>query len=527
MRILLFALSVGVIFVMGITELVFVLTDRGVLLTWLFIGVAVSAILLAIFSGYVTRPWVISVQLIFDMCWIGGIIYISGGVLGPAAPLLFAVVIIGTLLLPGVLPFLLASVGSIILGGNALLYVAEYVPFDDAEVSFAHGVGSNELLMTTITVQVLALFLVEILGQTLARRTSEQQLVVGDLLDQIGDGIVLIDERGAIRHVNEQAQMILQMPEMVEGEQIDKFLDRDDLKVLYSILKDGSGLRSEHLTVDKRYVLAMANDVRGRGNRLYGRMISLRDETSLRDLEENARRAEHLASLGEMAAGIAHEFRNPLTSLRGCAQEIHSMSSEETEQDTRSLTKIIISETDRLTHIVEDILGFARQHSLYLQPINMNEFLEEMQGAYQGHLSLPENILLQIHVDDACPNVYTDAERLRQVMHNLIDNAIHALADKDGGMIAVNVKLITENILDSSHQAVAIEVKDNGVGIEKDKLVQVFTPFYSTRAQGTGIGLPLVQRLIRALGGIVKLDSELGQGTVVTVYLPIEEKPEV
>lgn len=523
MRILLFALSVGVIFLMGINDLIFALSDRGILLTWLFIGVAASAVLFAVFSIWVRHGWVIILQLAFDMCWIGGVVYITGGILGPGAPLIFAVVILGTILLPGVLPFFLATVGALILIANALLYVAAWVPFEDISSVNDRIGSSNELILSTITVQVLAIFLIEVLGQTLARRTREQKLVVGDLLDQVGDGILLIDKKGLIRHINEQATRLLKLPAHIEGQALDAHVQGAEFKILRRLLFDTQGLRAEHMQTGRDYLLAMANDVHGRGGRLYGRMLSIRDETSLRKLEENVRRSEHLASLGEMAAGIAHEIRNPLTSLRGCAQELHSLSSEAQDETGMSLSQIIVKESDRLSHIVEDVLGFARQHSLYLQPLALEAFLKEIQKEYQERLQLPDAVGLEIEIREPLPEVYTDAEKLRQILHNLIDNAVQAVGQSNHPLIRISLELSTRHVLENVDQTVVLRVQDNGIGIAADKVEQVFTPFYSTHARGTGLGLALVQRLIRALGGALELDSEEGVGTTVSIILPVDQ----
>ena len=108
-------------------------------------------------------------------------------------------------------------------------------------------------------------------------------------------------------------------------------------------------------------------------------------------------------------------------------------------------------------------------------------------------------------------------------MHNLIDNAGHALEEKHGACIRLSATEAAEHILETGTQSVAITVSDNGVGIDSDRLTQVFTPFYSTRSQGTGLGLAMVQRLVRALGGVVQLDSERGVGTTITLLLPANE----
>lgn len=524
MRILLFALAVGVIFLLGINELVFVLSDRGTLLTSLVIGVAIASLLMAVFAGFIKRPFVLIIELIIDIIWLGGVIYICGGVLGPAAPLMFAIVIIGVLVLPGLVPFLLSSLGALVLVSIAGLYLAELVPFQDLTELSQRSLTDRDLIISTVSVQVVALFLIDVLGQILARRTSEQHLIVGDLLDQIGDGVVLIDGKGEVRHINDQAIAYLGFSSGdLKGSDARALFGREGLERLHFLLFEAHGVSTEYVTLAQHHILVISNDVHGRRGRLFGRMLSLRDETSLRNMEENVRRAEHLASLGEMAAGIAHEIRNPLTSLRGCAQEIKAMSQKQEDKNIRRLSNIILNESDRLGHIVDDVLGFARQHSLYVQPIGVQQFIEEVRGEYLTHLSLPDHIRLEMDVEEHCPKMLTDAEKLKQIMHNLIDNAAHALEDRSDARICLSAKEAEEHILETGTQSVAITVSDNGVGIDSDRLTQVFTPFYSTRSQGTGLGLAMVQRLVRALGGVVQLESERNVGTTITLLIPAAE----
>ena len=413
MRILLFALAVGVIFLMGINELVFVLSDRGTLLTSLVITVAIASLLMAIFAGFIKRPFILIVELIIDIVWLGGVIYMCGGVLGPAAPLMFAIVIIGVLVLPGLVPFLLSSLGALALVSIAGLYLASVMPFQDLSELSQRNLADRDLIISTVSVQVVALFLIDVLGQILARRTSEQHLIVGDLLDQIGDGVVLVDSKGEVRHINDQAISYLGFSSgELKGSDARVLFRKAGLERLHYLLFDAHGVSTEYVTLAQHHILVISNDVHGRRGRLFGRMLSLRDETSLRNMEENVRRAEHLASLGEMAAGIAHEIRNPLTSLRGCAQEIKAMSMGQEEKSIRRLSNIILNESDRLGHIVDDVLGFARQHSLYVQPVDVQQFIEEVRDEYSTHLSLPKHISLQIEIADNCPQMLTDAEKL-------------------------------------------------------------------------------------------------------------------
>lgn len=519
-RILLFALSVAAIFFMGIIELVSILGDRDIILIALLIGVATAAVVLAFFARWVQRPSTLILHLVFDMLWISGVVYLCGGVLGPASILTFAVVILATLVLPGVFPFLLSTLASMLILAMAFLYAYGYTPYEESVFLVRGDLINSELLFSTAVVQVFALFLIDILGQVLARRVNEQHIIVGDLLDQMGDGVLLVDKDGVLRHMNDQASFFLRLESGLEGRAVSELLIDEQTEQLQEMLNAGQGLRSQHVHLYKRYILVTANDVHGRRGQTYGRMLSLRDESSVRNLEENMRRAEHLASLGELAAGIAHEFRNPLTSLRGCAQEISDMSQQEGAVQSRKLAQIIVKESDRLSHIVEDILGFSRQHSLYLQGMDVQEFLEDIQEHYKRRQDVGGRVRIVMQVAEGCPRIFSDPEKLRQIITNLIDNSIHACAEKDAAQITLKANAVRDRVLDAGNASVCIVIEDNGGGIDPAHIRQIFTPFFSTRSQGTGIGLALVQRLLRALGGIIKIESELNVGTQAYVYVP-------
>ena len=236
-----------------------------------------------------------------------------------------------------------------------------------------------------------------------------------------------------------------------------------------------------------------------------GLIYIFEDITRLREMEAHVERDERLAAVGRLAASLAHEIRNPLASLSGSVQLLD-------ERGSNPLHRIILREVQRLNDLVEDFLQTARPMKLSLSPVNLQQMLHEVVEAFRNDprcRGLREVKLSTMVV----PRVLADAARLRQVIWNLLLNAVQAT--DTGGQISVDAVLITDHI--------ELTIRDNGVGIAQEKLLHIFDPFYTTRAGGTGLGLALVDRIIREHGGEVRVESAVGEGTAFIIKLPLSD----
>jgi len=227
---------------------------------------------------------------------------------------------------------------------------------------------------------------------------------------------------------------------------------------------------------------------------------------------------DRLAALGEMAAGLAHEIRNPLGSIKASAQYLAETS--EQSEDASEFLGIIVDEVDRLNRVVSSFLDYARPAHSDTEPISVNPAV---------HLTLqllrPEcdsvNVALHVTLDPDLPKVRIDIERLRQVLINLVQNAVQAMTG--GGDIFVETRVQDRfRVGEGARRWVQISVRDTGPGIPSDLLANLFVPFVTTKQQGTGLGLAISHRIVSEAGGRIDVRSREGFGSTFLVLLPAE-----
>lgn len=228
-------------------------------------------------------------------------------------------------------------------------------------------------------------------------------------------------------------------------------------------------------------------------------------------IEEQLRRSEKLSTLGEMAAVLAHEIRNPLGSIRGTAEILRD--DYRPGDPKHEFIEIQIRETERLNHVVEDFLRMARQQPVVMRDCSIREELETIvtlvaKEAQDRGISL----CLEPNADEAL--VRGDGEKLRQAFLNIVLNALQATPS--GGRVSI--------VLDKVESGFEIAFRDTGSGISPDNLQRVFEPFFTTKTDGTGLGLAVTRKIIEGHGGKLDIESDPGQGTTVSIRLPSQER---
>ena len=243
----------------------------------------------------------------------------------------------------------------------------------------------------------------------------------------------------------------------------------------------------------------------------------------VRDLEERLRRADRLAALGTMAAGIAHDIRNPLTSILIFSQ---LMSLHHDDPDVRQkFDRVVPRELERVQGVIEDMMELARPAALNLEPTNLNEVLTQALELYEEQAAT-QGVKVAREFDPDLPFCNADRKRLHRCFSNLLANAIQAMPK--GGDLAVHTSLVSDVHAAASPAAgapsdtmIRVTIADTGQGIPPDHLSRIFDPFYTTKEKGLGLGTAITHRIVEDHKGSIDVQSQVGLGTTFTIHLPV------
>jgi len=248
-----------------------------------------------------------------------------------------------------------------------------------------------------------------------------------------------------------------------------------------------------------------------------GQILAFQDLTELRQIEEEMKRVEGLALIGELAAAIAHEIRNPLASISGSIQLLKEGFSK--EDMNRRLMDIVMREIDRLNHLVNEFLLFARPRKANFERFELNQLIQDSLDLFQKS----EHWNKQIQVRKSFPSPVhpeSDPEQIRQMLWNLFLNAVEAMP-KGGSLFLTTGLLQSPPTANSEPTMVKVSIRDTGRGFESKALENLFTPFFTTKPQGSGLGLALVKRIAEGLKGQVEGDNHSEGGAEISVILPL------
>jgi two-component system sensor histidine kinase PilS (NtrC family) len=463
-------------------------------------------------------------QIFFDTIFITVLIYLTGGIesLFPLAYILS--IVSASLVLSKQGTYVIAAVSGILYG---LCLTLEYYglihPFS---LSGPYLYGSRDVLYR-VFVYFLAFTvvaaLVNHLGEELrikGKELREKQLDYEKLeafhqniVQSLDSGLITIDRSGSISFLNRTARRILGIHQLTDGS-----VDLDTFLSSLTAGSPGEPVKSEDIfgreettfrrLDDKIIHLGLSKSpLRDMHGAIVGSILIFQDITRIKEMEEQIRRADRMVSIGHMAAGLAHEIRNPLASLTGSIQVLR----EEMGQGDSNLNlmNIVLRESERLNRLVTDFLLFAQPPRTEFSPILLNQLLDETlhmvtnSPQFNGHVSLTKTFLYDARV-------LGDANQLRQVFWNLFLNAIQAVE----GRGELSVKLGQEG------DSVKLSISDTGRGIDTQVKEKIFEPFFTTKEAGTGLGLAIVHRIIETHGGEIRVESQLGRGTTFTLFLP-------
>lgn len=349
------------------------------------------------------------------------------------------------------------------------------------------------------------------------------------IFDALLEGVLILDEEDRIERVNPEARRLLGLAiEGTPGRTLSEVLGTDHpvCGVVERVRRSGRASIHDEVEFPQRFENPIPVDVAvsNIGDNPSGGpsalAIAMRDRSAARTLREEISERERQESYGHIAAGIAHEVRNPLGGIRGAAELIGMRSTDERSQKAANL---IVHEVDRISGLVDELMVFARGDRLELRPVNIHRLLDGLLDLVQlerGH----EEIRLVRRYDPSLPELEADEARLQQVFLNLIRNAMQAMESKPGRLTISTGMTLEHRLVGADGRAqptVRIRVQDEGAGIPEEILGRLSTPFFTTKPKGTGLGLSVARHWVRRHGGRLRIESVLGEGTRIDVDLPL------
>jgi len=368
--------------------------------------------------------------------------------------------------------------------------------------------------------------------------SSRIQDLTADILTGLVDGVVVADVRGMVLIWNRAAEEVTGIASAdAAGKNIGAVL-ADNPAVVGQITKTLSTGRSysdydAELAVKHGpphpvgLVTSVLEDDSGAPA---GVILTIRDQAGVRELKERMRRSDRLATLGMIAAGIAHEVKNPLVGISGAAQLMkselrsreRSVGKEGTSKSQIEYLDVILKEADRLNKVLEGILDFTRLKPLEIRACNIHSILDHTLLLNEEN-ARQSNIILTRSYDPSLPDVLGNRDQLVQVFLNIIRNAVEAM--QSGGKLTVVTRMSDQFTSVQSDgkklRLMVVKVNDTGRGIKQEHLNDIFTPFFTTKDKGVGLGLALSYQIIQEHLGTMRVESQENEGTTFSIYLPL------
>ncbi|MHC2993929.1 MAG: PAS domain S-box protein [Candidatus Atribacteria bacterium] len=347
---------------------------------------------------------------------------------------------------------------------------------------------------------------------------NEMKIYTSKLLETMDNAVISVDNNGIIKTFNLKSEEIFGKKRKevlskdcqevlnlnVEGECIFKKCLLERKNIDQEIILEEKGLKKKILEVNSSFLTGEVGDITGM-------VVVIRDITEIKNLNEEVARHKRLAALGKLSAGIAHEIRNPLSSIRGLAQFVYNSFSKTDERKEDLNT--IIQEVDRLNKLVVQVLDYAKLKELNLTSFSLNNLVNKIVVLFKQEIK-NKQIIFYLELSSDISLIEADKDQIRQILMNVVINAIQAIPEKG------KIKIKTEKDLLRGETAVKLVIEDNGIGIAEKDLNQIFDPFFSTKEQGSGLGLSIVYKLVEGHQGEIKVESKEGEGTKFIIFLP-------
>jgi two-component system, sporulation sensor kinase E len=349
------------------------------------------------------------------------------------------------------------------------------------------------------------------------RELSLLQQFSGTLMRDIHLGVILFDIDFELIDISDMACRLLGFDRStVLNQPMDTVFQAipEEHRLVHRNIFDGLIVRNHAVSWTnnaERYELLLDSSLlRDHLGNVVGGYITFKDVTNLRSLEEQVQRSDRLAMIGQIAAGAAHEIRNPLTSIKGFMQLFKNTFSENGMVKEKSYADIMLTEIDRINELVSEFLLLSKRKNVAYELVELPHILRDILPIIHSEAMLHGVTVLE-NPFDKMPRVIADRELLKQVFLNICKNGIEAMSE--GGTLTITIKV------DTGERKVSVDIHDTGPGIPNFVIDKIFDPFFTTKPNGTGLGLSVCQRIIHDMGGAIRVSSK-GFGTTFTVSIP-------
>ncbi len=358
---------------------------------------------------------------------------------------------------------------------------------------------------------------------------GSEAILYGMILENIDRAVIAFDQDGRVTLINPAAEALMERSsKQMKGRHCQElFKGQDNLLYLVRValeegrsITDDEGLYLHRTNASPVPINAYAAPIfASRGNQ-DGAVMIIRDLSRIRNLEDSLRRADHLSMLGTLAAGLAHEIKNPLGGIKGAAQLL-AMELDE-ESSLRDYTQIMVKEVERINFIIEELMDLGSPRPPDIGEVDLTRILNDI-VLLQREAARSQNIRFLLKLDPSIPPVQGDENLLTRLFLNLVKNAREAISHD--GEVLIETRIAANYHMTGpgrrSSPMVDITISDNGCGILPDEMDRIFTPYFTTKSKGSGLGLAIAQKIVEDHHGLLQIDSTPGQGTTMTVSLPL------
>jgi two-component system, NtrC family, sensor histidine kinase PilS len=429
--------------------------------------------------------------------------------------------------------FIVATTSSIFYGLLMELQFYRVVPFISS-VEYDYNLKFTDMLTNTLVhivsfyvLAILASFVVEqekktrLLLEEKESEFSQLDLLFRSIVESVYTGVMTIDLRNAIKTFNHAAEEITGFTRAkVRDRKLEDVFPEFVPFLTTETINEQTQKRLEVIITGKTgneiSVGLSISPLIGRYDNQIGNILIFQDLTKIKQMEEKLERSKNMALIGEMAAALAHEIRNPLAAITGSIELLgQGLTLDGTDE---RLMQIILRGKDQLDSFARDFLSLARPVPLSRELVDVSEVIEEV----LDYIKLNKNWTSKIKIVKAFSieaKAIANKEQVRQIINNLAINAIQSM--EEGGVLSIETKAVR---LEDEKEYAEIKVSDTGCGIKEKDLKKIFEPFFTSKEKGTGLGLTIVSHIVDGYNGIIKIESTINQGTICSVWLPCKNE---